>query len=83
MGRQLSKILRSFSILSQAKEDLGARAYLVEEQISPHLTAAQLTPDAMARINRICLRSGMRSGTRITVIIPSGDVIGSCQRERS
>lgn len=70
-----SGTLNSF-FLTQAKDDLGARTRLVEGQISPLLATDSPNAAARMQINRICLDSGKRSGTRITVILPSGAVIG-------
>ncbi len=57
--------------LDQTATDLKTRALLVEEQITSHL----LPLDAES-VDSICKEIGKQSATRITVILPSGKVIG-------
>jgi two-component system phosphate regulon sensor histidine kinase PhoR len=57
--------------LDQAASDLKIRALLVEKQIAAHLT-----PLDAAEVDAICKELGKKSATRITVILPSGQVIG-------
>lgn len=65
-----SKSLRHF-FLEQTAADLKARAFLFEQQILDHLD-----PPDINRIDQLCKHTGIRSSTRITVILPSGKVIG-------
>ena len=51
--------------------DLETRARLIEAQVIRGL--APLQPDA---VDRLCKRLGERTDTRITVILPSGKVVG-------
>jgi two-component system phosphate regulon sensor histidine kinase PhoR len=60
--------------LSQKESDLKARALLLEDQIIEHLE-----PIDEGRINAFCEEAGSRSSTRITVILPSGKVIGDSE----
>ncbi|GBC61480.1 PAS domain-containing sensor histidine kinase [Desulfonema ishimotonii] len=55
-------------------EDLTSRAFLMEYQIRKYLT-----PPDRAEIDAICKAGGKDSGTRITVILPSGEVIGDSE----
>ena len=57
--------------LDQTASDLKIRALLVEKQIAAHLT-----PLDAAEVDAICKELGKQSATRITVILPSGQVIG-------
>jgi two-component system phosphate regulon sensor histidine kinase PhoR len=57
--------------LDQTAADLKIRALLVEKQIVAHLAPL----DAVA-VDAICKEIGKQSATRITVILPSGQVIG-------
>mgnify|MGYP000219920182 CR=1 FL=1 len=57
--------------LDQTAADLKIRALLVEKQI-----AAYLAPLDAAEVDAICKEIGKHSATRITVILPSGQVIG-------
>jgi two-component system phosphate regulon sensor histidine kinase PhoR len=57
--------------LSETASDLEARARLLEPQIAQLLFAG----DA-AGIDHLCKVLGMNSGTRLTVVLPSGVVIG-------
>ena len=65
-----SSSLRHF-FLDQTAADLKIRALLVEKQI-----VALLAPLAAAEVDAICKDIGKQSTTRITVILPSGLVIG-------
>jgi two-component system phosphate regulon sensor histidine kinase PhoR len=60
--------------LKQAADDLEARALLIEKQI-----AAYLSPVDAKSVDRICKVIGKNSSTRITVVIPSGRVIGDSE----
>jgi two-component system phosphate regulon sensor histidine kinase PhoR len=68
-----SKSLRHF-FLEQTSADLEARALLFEQQILEHLD-----PLDISRIDQLCKNIGIRSPTRITVILPSGKVIGDSE----
>lgn len=57
--------------LEQTAEDLKARARLLEGQITD-----LLAPLDSGAIDAVCKASGKRSGTRITVILPDGRVVG-------
>lgn len=65
-----SSALRHF-FLDQTETDLKTRAFLVEKQVAPHLSP--LNP---AIVDAICKDIGKHSATRITVILPTGEVIG-------
>ena len=57
--------------LDQTAADLKIRALLAKKQIVAHLV-----PLDAAEVDAICKEIGMQSDTRITVILPSGQVIG-------
>jgi two-component system phosphate regulon sensor histidine kinase PhoR len=57
--------------LQKTAEDLASRARLVENQLRPYLDP----PDPGA-IDAICKKAGPTASTRITVISPSGQVLG-------
>jgi two-component system phosphate regulon sensor histidine kinase PhoR len=57
--------------LDQTAADLKIRALLVQKQIVAHLA-----PLNAAEVDAICKEIGKQSATRITVILPSGQVIG-------
>jgi len=65
-----SSSLRHF-FLDRTAADLKTRALLVEKQIAAHLA-----PLDAAAVDAICKEIGQHSATRITVILPSGQVIG-------
>ena len=65
-----SSSLRHF-FLDQTAADLKIRALLVEKQIAAHLA-----PLDAAAVDAVCKDIGKHSATRITVILPSGLVIG-------
>ena len=65
-----SSALRHF-FLDQTETDLKTRALLVEKQIVAHLG-----PRNTAAVDAICKELGKHSATRITVILPTGQVIG-------
>lgn len=60
--------------LSQTADDLRARARILQGQILP-----LLTPLEAAAIDAVCKSAGQRSGTRITVILPDGRVVGDSE----
>lgn len=70
-----SRTLRQFHIEESAL-DLEARARLFETQISDHLS-----PLNRGAIDRICKRIAQQVSTRITVILPSGKVIGDSEKD--
>lgn len=57
--------------LDQTARDLKIRALLVEKQIVAHLA-----PLNAVEVDAICKEIGKQSATRVTVILPSGQVIG-------
>jgi two-component system phosphate regulon sensor histidine kinase PhoR len=65
-----SSSLRHF-FLDQTAADLTIRAILVEKQI-----AARMTPLDAAAVDAVCKEIGKNSATRITIILPSGQVVG-------
>lgn len=67
--------LRQFYI-DQTQSDLEARAHLLEQQITQYL--APLKPEA---VDAFCKDAGKLAATRITVILPSGVVIGDSREE--
>lgn len=60
--------------LHQTTTDLESRAYLFENQIIPYLE-----PLDEKKIDLLCKEAGSRSSTRITVILPSGKVVGDSE----
>jgi two-component system phosphate regulon sensor histidine kinase PhoR len=56
--------------LNQVAEDLKSRAYLIEKQISTDLTSG-----SFKQIDAFCKQIVAESSTRITVILPDGEVI--------
>jgi two-component system phosphate regulon sensor histidine kinase PhoR len=72
-----SHSLRKF-YFRQVSEDIKSRAYLVLPQI-----AADLTGRDYEKIDRFCKTTGPLSTTRITVILPDGNVIGDSDEQVS
>lgn len=70
-----SRTLKQF-FLAQSASDLEARARLIESQVLDYLSPV----DAEA-IDRLCKKMGGQTTTRITVILPSGKVIGDSERD--
>ncbi len=62
--------VRSF-FMAQSEDDLYVRARLLEKQI-----AGLLDPLNAAAVDRICKESGRRAATRVTVLLPNGEVVG-------
>ena len=62
--------------LQQTGADLESRAHLLEKQISGYLS-----PDNLESIDPLCKQIGGPSSTRITVILPSGKVIGDSHED--
>jgi two-component system phosphate regulon sensor histidine kinase PhoR len=65
-----SHVVRQF-YLDHLKADLEARARLAGKPIDERLARGQL-----ALVDALCKELGRPTGTRITVVLPSGDVIG-------
>lgn len=65
--------LRQF-YFSQTKQDLAARAQLVSGLVADHLRSNELS-----FIDSYCKDMGKHSPTRLTVILPSGQVIGDSE----
>ncbi|MGD8243083.1 MAG: HAMP domain-containing protein, partial [Desulfobacterales bacterium] len=57
--------------LQQTALDLKARIALLQRQVAPYLQHRQFE-----RIEQICNDAGQRTGTRFTVILPDGRVVG-------
>lgn len=72
-----SDTLKKF-FLRQASLDLEARARMVENRISPYLE-----PPDTKKLKSICKGMGQNSSTRITVIGPSGIVLGDSHQDPS
>jgi two-component system phosphate regulon sensor histidine kinase PhoR len=70
-----SQSLRKF-YLNHVAEDLESRAYLIEEQISSNLKGGRFK-----EIDAFCKRIGTASSTRITVILPNGEVAADSDEE--
>ena len=68
-----TKSLRSF-FLEQTASDLEARALFFDKQVEPFLD-----PLDEGRIDRLCKTIGRRASTRLTVILPSGKVVGDSE----
>ena len=62
--------------LHQTASDLQARARLLEGNISE-----MISPLNSAAADALCKSAGKRSGTRITVVLPTGQVIGDSEEE--
>jgi two-component system phosphate regulon sensor histidine kinase PhoR len=62
--------------LQEAASDLQIRARLVEGQIK-----GWFSPEAGARIDEVCKEVGKKTGTRYTVILPSGKVLGDSEED--
>ncbi len=56
---------------NQAASDLEVRALLVEHQIEPMIKSGNFS-----EIDNTCKSLGKKSSTRITIILPDGQVIG-------
>lgn len=62
--------------IDQTALDLEARAHLLETQVKQ-----MIVTDNTGAIDTFCKDAGRRSFTRITVILPSGEVIGDSREE--
>ena len=70
-----SSSIRDFYI-EHATSDLEARALLFEQQISEHID-----PLNARTIDRLSKRAGRHASTRITVLLPSGKVVGDSDED--
>jgi len=70
-----SHSLKQF-FLDQTKMNLEARAYLFEKQILEHID-----PLDEKDIDSFCKKIGRETSTRITVILPSGQVVGDSDKD--
>lgn len=70
----LSAFLERF-FLDKTKRDLLVRGQLLENQ-----AVRFLSPLDAVKINHLCREAGEASGTRITVILPDGTVIGDSEK---
>ncbi|MGD9038796.1 MAG: histidine kinase dimerization/phospho-acceptor domain-containing protein, partial [Desulfobacteraceae bacterium] len=70
-----SRTLKQF-YHEQSASDLEARALLLKSQVLEYLSPL----DALA-IDRLCKKVGGQATTRITVILPSGKVIGDSEKD--
>lgn len=64
------------SCLENTAADLEARAGLVAAQLSD-----ELTPENAPALDALCKHLGSRSGTRITIVLPSGMVLGDSDED--
>ena len=65
-----SRSLRN-AYIEQTKNNLKVRAILISSHIPDPLSLSNVS-----EVNRLCNEMGERTGTRITVILPDGTVIG-------
>lgn len=70
----LNSLTRFFN--TQNANDLESRAYLFEHSVKPLLLEG-----VNSEVDRVCKGSGEKSRTRVTVILPSGVVIGDSEEE--
>ncbi len=68
-----SSAFREF-FLERTAADLKSRAYLLEKQVGNYIVPL----DGMS-VDSICKSAGRQSSTRITVILPSGKVVGDSE----
>jgi len=68
-----SRSLRQF-YLEHTARDLRARALLIESQVKPLVTAGHVDS-----VHATCRNLGKLTGTRVTVVLPSGVVIGDSE----
>lgn len=73
-----TRSIREFHI-EQTTQDLLSRAELLREQVCAHLESGD--PDALESLSPLCVRQGERSGTRVTVIRPDGEVIADSEED--
>jgi two-component system, OmpR family, phosphate regulon sensor histidine kinase PhoR len=60
--------------LSQTAKDLESRAHILNQQILPYLLS-----ESPEKVDLICKEIGSASGTRITVVLPNGKVVGDSE----
>jgi two-component system phosphate regulon sensor histidine kinase PhoR len=70
-----SRSLRHF-YLDQTAANLEARARLVEQQVSKYVD-----PLDEQAIDLLCKNVGKRAATRLTIILPSGEVVGDSEED--
>ena len=70
-----SRSLKHF-FLEQTASDLAVRAHLLEKQILEYLN-----PLDAKSVDLLCKETGKRASTRITIILPSGEVIGDSEED--
>ncbi len=70
-----SQSLRTF-YYKQIFEDLKSRAYLIENQISDYLSGPQFV-----ELDDLCKQIGSASSTRVTVILPNGEVVADSDKK--
>ena len=75
-----SSSLQSFFI-KHITADLTSRAYLLEKQFEIFFNKPDISPDIKNDINNFCKETDKRSSTRITLIAPSGKVLGDSIEE--
>jgi len=68
--------LKEFN-LEQTQKDLSSRAFLIKNQFENLLSEQE---NNYIHINSLCKQLGYASSTRITVILPSGEVIGDSDK---
>jgi two-component system phosphate regulon sensor histidine kinase PhoR len=74
IGLYVSRTMREFMV-----EDIAAGLRARAELIASHL-ARKLGPEDREEVQRFCRRLGEETGTRITVILPTGEVVGESER---
>jgi two-component system phosphate regulon sensor histidine kinase PhoR len=72
-----SRSLRHF-FLDQTAGDLKARAHLLESQIQDHLD-----PIDEKELDAFCKSVGKRASSRVTIVLPSGKVVGDSEQDPS
>jgi len=75
IGWYFSTVLKQFHD-QDSVESLRARAELIALQIREHLE-----PSQQEFINDLCRQAGVRTETRITIILPSGEVLGDTRED--
>jgi two-component system phosphate regulon sensor histidine kinase PhoR len=74
-GWYSSEFTRRF-YLQRTVEDLECRARLVQDDVRSFLSAGRLEA-----VDLLCKKQGKRTGTRFTVMLPSGKVIGDAEAD--
>jgi len=69
--------LKGFN-LEQTQKDLNSRAFLIRNQFESLLSGQESN---YTQVDSLCQRLGVASSTRITVILPSGKVIGDSDED--